>query len=270
MFPSTAEWEFPALNGRFVRNSMRMREHIKKLINDRRAGLSKSYHEGQIDLLDIIIEEELYKNDIDAMIDEMIVLFVAGMKTIQITSTNMVQYCTKFPENKERILKETYSVIDGMKDDIIEKLDADVADSFEFTRNCFYESMRIETPIPTSTTSCFNKEVKMGGVTFEAGQAFYVNISNMHHDPSQWQRPSEYLPDRFDSDSPLYATPSGEKRHPMVFNPFLGGKRICLGKTFAEMTVRMTMPLLYYHFDFEFATKDQGITKYQIGSSEDP
>lgn len=184
MFPSTAEWEFPAMNARFVRNSRRMREHIKKLINDRKAGISKSYHEGQTDLLDIIIEEELYKNDLDAMVDEMIVLFIAGMKTIQITTTNLVQYCTKFPENKERILKETYSVIDGMKDDIVEKLDADVADSFTFTRNCFYESMRIETPIPTSTTSCFNKDVNMGGVKFEAGQAFYVNLSNMHHDKS--------------------------------------------------------------------------------------
>jgi len=41
-----------------------------------------------------------------------------------------------------------------------------------------------------------------------------------------------------------------------VFNPFLGGKRVCLGKTFSETVVRFTVPLLYYHFDFEVVNKE--------------
>jgi len=39
----------------------------------------------------------------------------------------------------------------------------------------------------------------------------------------------------------------------MSFVPFTSGKRICIGKTFAEQVVRYTVPLLMYHFDLEYA-----------------
>jgi cytochrome P450 len=32
----------------------------------------------------------------------------------------------------------------------------------------------------------------------------------------------------------------------------MGGKRVCLGKTFAELNARFTIPMLLHHFDFEF------------------
>jgi cytochrome P450 len=32
----------------------------------------------------------------------------------------------------------------------------------------------------------------------------------------------------------------------------MGGKRVCLGKTFAEVTTKFTVPLLFHFFDFEF------------------
>jgi cytochrome P450 len=38
----------------------------------------------------------------------------------------------------------------------------------------------------------------------------------------------------------------------MSFSPFLGGKRICLGKTFAETVVKIVGPNLLYHFNFEY------------------
>ncbi len=53
----------------------------------------------------------------------------------------------------------------------------------------------------------------------------------------------------------------------MTFNPFLGGKRVCLGKTFAETVIRFTLPILLYHFDFEFVNKDQKINKPKIDAA---
>jgi len=63
------------------------------------------------------------------------------------------------------------------------------------------------------------------------------------------------LPERFDPSSKLYLTPSGNKRHPMSFSPFLGGKRICLGKTFAELVSKLIGPTLLLEFDYEFLDK---------------
>jgi len=47
-------------------------------------------------------------------------------------------------------------------------------------------------------------------------------------------------------------TPDGKKRNPMSFGPFLGGKRICLGKTFAETTAKIVAPSILYNFDLDF------------------
>jgi cytochrome P450 len=38
----------------------------------------------------------------------------------------------------------------------------------------------------------------------------------------------------------------------MSFGPFLGGKRICLGKTFVEVAAKVVGANLLYHFDFKF------------------
>lgn len=61
-----------------------------------------------------------------------------------------------------------------------------------------------------------------------------INIYHLHHNPEEWITPEKFIPERFDPESPFYLTPKGTKRHPMSYGPFLGGKRICLGKTFAE------------------------------------
>ena len=77
----------------------------------------------------------------------------------------------------------------------------------------------------------------------------------LHRNPKEWREPNSFIPERFDPRSEYYLTPSGQKRHPMSFGPFLGGKRVCLGKTFAEMVSKLVGPTLLIEFDFEFVDK---------------
>lgn len=80
-----------------------------------------------------------------------------------------------------------------------------------------------------------------------------ILFSEIHHDPVQWREPSRYVPERFDThtkDNIWTLTTEGNPRNPLAFTPFFGGKRVCLGKTFAEVTVRFTVPLIFHHLDF--------------------
>ena len=72
------------------------------------------------------------------------------------------------------------------------------------------------------------------------------------NNPVEWQEPEKFIPDRFDTQSPMFLTPSGKKRNPYSFSPFLGGKRICLGKTFVETVSKLVLPALWANFNFEF------------------
>jgi cytochrome P450 len=38
----------------------------------------------------------------------------------------------------------------------------------------------------------------------------------------------------------------------MSFGPFLGGKRICLGKTFAEYFAKIVTSIITYNYEFKF------------------
>jgi len=46
--------------------------------------------------------------------------------------------------------------------------------------------------------------------------------------------------------------PNGKPRHNFSFAPFIGGRRICLGKTFAELAVKFTLPIILFHHDFDY------------------
>ena len=83
-----------------------------------------------------------------------------------------------------------------------------------------------------------------------------INIQELHHNPQYWIEPEKFIPERFDSHSPYALQPDGKKRHPLAFTPFTGGKRICTGKTFAEIVSKLVVPALLCKYEFVFEDKD--------------
>jgi len=79
----------------------------------------------------------------------------------------------------------------------------------------------------------------------------------LHHNTAYWQRPHEFLPERFDPNDPLYLTEEGKQRNTFAYFPFLGGQRICLGKTFAMINMQFLMQYMTQFFELEFSDKDK-------------
>jgi cytochrome P450 len=76
------------------------------------------------------------------------------------------------------------------------------------------------------------------------------------HNKNEWIEPERYIPERFDKDSQYFLTPSGNKRHPLSFTPFLGGKRVCMGKSFAELVSKVLIPGIFMKYEFEIEDKN--------------
>lgn len=170
----------------FLKNIATFRGHLLKIIDDRKKGMSESYDGQSSDMLDILTKSEFFANKENKIIDEFIGMFMAGMKTTQATTTNLIQYLIKFPDLKKQLLDEINPKLDLIKDDFREKLSWDIIDEFHFNRNCFYESLRIAPPAPMSGTLCFLRDVQIKGINFPAGMAFWLNFTGMHHWPSEW------------------------------------------------------------------------------------
>ena len=129
---------------------------------------------------------------------------------------------------------------------ILDILNIENIQELEYISCCLNETLRLDPPIIFSSTATFNEKTEIQGYTFTANEQVYVYIGALHRNPDQWIEPEKYIPDRFNPSSPYYLTPSGKKRHPMSFGPFLGGKRVCLGKSLADVITRLLLTAIIY------------------------
>jgi cytochrome P450 len=80
------------------------------MINDRRA--KKSHEKTEGDLIQILIETDFFENSDELILDELITFFIAGMKTIQSTTTNLMLLLEMNPSSKKRLLDEIMPAIE--------------------------------------------------------------------------------------------------------------------------------------------------------------
>lgn len=78
--------------------------------------------------------------------DEIFSFFLAGMGTIQVTTTNLIYFITKFSESKEKLMREIRPPVDQVKEGVKEGLTYDTVMDFEYLHECFYETLRLDGP----------------------------------------------------------------------------------------------------------------------------
>ena len=113
---------------------------------------------------------------------------------------------------------------------------------FEYLNMVIMEGLRFQPP-GGITPVTFEKDVTLGNgkLTVKKGDNVRILHWALHKNPAEWQRPNEFLPERWDSTSPLYLTPSGKRRNTMSYVPWSAGKRVCFGKTFAESNLKIIL-----------------------------
>ena len=131
-------------------------------------------------------------------------------------------------------------------------MDFENTGDLQFYSNCFNESLRMQPPVYYSSASRLTKECKCDYLSIETGAMFSIDMYRLGNNPDEWIEPENFIPERFDSKSKYFLTPSGKNRNLFSFSPFFGGQRICIGKTFIEAVSKFTVPSLIYNFNFEF------------------
>ena len=98
---------------------------------------------------------------------------------------------------------------------------------------CINESLRYGSTATISLPMTVVETTNLGKYRLLKGTDLFFDIYALSRLPEQWQKPNEFILERFDPESPLSLTPSGKKRHAMSFVSFGVGNRTCAGKTFA-------------------------------------
>ncbi|KAI3955983.1 hypothetical protein MKW92_033472 [Papaver armeniacum] len=91
------------------------------------------------------------------------------------------------------------------------------------------------------------EECEVGGFYVPAGGRLFVNVWKIQRDPSVWENPLEFKPERFLSDGDL-------KVQNYEFIPFGIGRRICPGMLSALQVMHLVLARLIHGFDMKAAS----------------
>lgn len=106
------------------------------------------------------------------------------------------------------------------------------------------ESLRLHPSVPIIARAPTRPDSTLGGYSIPKGTRIMVNVWSIHRDPSLWDQPLEFRPERF-----LPRTDVNE----FEYIPFGWGRRSCPGKPLAYRVVTFLLASLLHSFDWRMA-----------------
>jgi cytochrome P450 len=147
--------------------------------------------------------------------DELLTLLVAGHET---TATTLAWAF-------ERLVREPA---------ILDRLAEIDAGEEAYVTATIQETLRDRPVLPNAAPRLVAKEVTVGDWTYQPGCTLVANSYLIHHDPGIYPDPHAFRPDRFLDQAPGTYT----------WIPFGGGRRRCLGASFAMLEMKVVLKTL--------------------------
>lgn len=158
--------------------------------------------------------------------DEMIIFLFAGQDTTATTLTYTLWALGQHPEIQDRVAAEAAALGDRL-------LTTDDVGRLGYTVQVLKEALRLCPPGPTGSRMA-TRDVEVAGYRVEAGTMLVFGRMSVQRDPSLWENPLVFDPDRF---SPQNA----KDRDRWQYVPFGGGPRSCIGDHFAMLEATLAV-----------------------------
>ena len=226
------------VSGAYRRNRIRKKiadDLIMEIINER-----INSGEKRDDLLQMLVDTEYEdgtKMTNQQLLDECMVLYVAGHETTALALTWAWYLISSHPEIELRLKEATHAAL-GNRDPGFSDLR-----SLSYASQIIDETMRMYPPAWLLDRSAVNDD-EIGEYTIKKNRDIFVFVYGMHHNPKYWNEPEVFNPERF--------TPENKKNHvPYAYLPFGGGPRLCIGNNFALMEMQLILSMFVNRFRFE-------------------
>ncbi len=113
----------------------------------------------------------------------------------------------------------------------------DAGDSDEYLTATVHEILRLKPVLPNAEPRLTKRPVEIGGFPYPAGVALLASAYLVHHDPAIYPDPKAFRPERFVGTQPGTYT----------WIPFGGGRRRCLGASFALVEMKIVLRTVLSH-----------------------
>ncbi|KAL2482579.1 Cytochrome [Forsythia ovata] len=199
---------------------------------------------GGSDFVDILLEVQRenragFRMEIDVIKALILDVFAAGTDTTYSVLEWAMAELLRHPAKLENLQNEVRRVA-GRKLEMTE----DDLEKMSYLRAVIKESLRLHTPIPLLVPRESTQFVKLMGYDIAAGTQVIVNAWAIGRDPSLWENPEEFRPERF------FETDRDFKGLNFELIPFGAGRRGCPGASFAIAVNELALAKLVHKFNF--------------------
>ncbi|KAL1473595.1 hypothetical protein MTO96_021891 [Rhipicephalus appendiculatus] len=176
--------------------------------------------------------------DDDDITQNAFLVLVAGYETTSNTLTLVSHMLINYPDVQEKVRQELLAALGPD-----EEISYNTIQKLTYLNCVIQETMRLTPPVfafctPYNSMPFVTREAvvdkQYGKLKIPAGTAVMAATEYIHRDPSSWEKPDTFDPDRF--------LPERRKgQNPLAFQPFGAGPRNCIGMRFAQMEMRFTL-----------------------------
>ncbi len=222
-----------------LRKAKKLRSIIQNIVVQR-----KESGEKYNDLLDMLLESRYEDTgqpmEEDQLIDEIIILMVAGHETTANALSWMLYLLATNEDKLSRLNEELHG------------LDLEAVIKNKYAQAVINESMRLFPPVWITDRVCMNSD-QWNGYTFPGRTVVIMYLFGLHHSAKQWEKPNDFFPERFLRET---ARPISQN----IFYPFGAGPRLCIGNNFAMAE----MALFLQAFNQKFSIHPTGYEPKKI------
>ncbi|KAK9271082.1 hypothetical protein L1049_026671 [Liquidambar formosana] len=184
-------------------------------------------------------------------------VIVETSDTTLVTTEWAMYELAKDPTRQERLHQEIRNVCG------FDKVTEENLSQLPYLSAVFHETLRKHSPAPIVPLRYAHEDTQLGGYYIPAGSEIAVNIYGCNTDKKQWEKPEEWMPERF----------LDEKYDPMDLYKtmaFGGGKRACAGSLQAMLISCTAIGRLVQEFEWRLRDGEEenvdtfGLTTHKL------
>ncbi|KAL0341603.1 UNVERIFIED_CONTAM: cytochrome [Sesamum calycinum] len=208
--------------------------------------------DGGLDFVDILLEFQTGNKgsssvEVDTIKAIILDTFAAGTDTLASTIEWAIAELIRNPRTMKTLQNEVREVA-GTKEEISE----DDLEKMHYLKAVIKECLRLHSPVPLLIPRQSTQDTKVMGYDIAAGTQVIVNAWAIARDPSLWENPEEFHPERF------LGTNTDFRGLHFELIPFGAGRRGCPGVAFAVAVNELALAKLVHKLDFALPDGGRG------------
>ncbi|KAK7364308.1 hypothetical protein VNO80_12864 [Phaseolus coccineus] len=223
-------------------------EHASRRVHDVH-GDDDEEHNDFVDILLRIQETNVLGFDIDKTIIKALMqdIFAAGIESNTTILGWIMTELLRDPIVMQKLQGEIRNVVSGRT-----RITEEDLTSMHYLKAVIKESFRLHPPAPLLLPRESMEDAKVMGYDIARGTQVIINAWAIARDPSFWDKPEQFEPERFLNSS------IDVKGHDFEVLPFGAGRRGCPGIMFAMNVIELVLANLLHKFNWEVPSGAEG------------